>query len=358
VKGEADNESCLEVRWTYPRGLPNPVVVDGCVAVRTSRPRRALAVLNKDTGALRHRFVGSFLPFSLDHQLWATIEGGDAVRIGQISVSKPWKIQEHGLPFQVRECVGPDTVLGLDWRVGRLEETRTLGLLRLGPGAEVVWQLRETDLAGVPGLWDPDPVASGGAIFVGKGDNLCCLDARDGRLIWKTPLGSVQDGAREPIVTKTGVIVGAQYGMVMLALDSGKIMWRTEERCPSTVLDDLVVGVVESGGGEVLLHRLADGKKLRTANLSEISKGTKRSTHYSVLLAAPTVVKGRVVFGDGLGYVWAFDPKRRTAESYRPDGCIGFLAGRPVATESGFLIVSTNLDARSIPVLYSFDANW
>lgn len=49
MKSVTDNESCLAVRWMYPRGLPTPVVVDGAVAVRTSRPRRALAVLNKDT---------------------------------------------------------------------------------------------------------------------------------------------------------------------------------------------------------------------------------------------------------------------------------------------------------------------
>ena len=306
----------------------------------------------------RARLQGSHVPCEVGGRLWSSIYRRAGVRLTEIQLGPPWKTDERESPFELRGSIDQTTAWGLARRFDAKGEARSLGAIELDPEVIVRWQRAEDGVSEAPGRWDYDAVTDGGSMYIGKGHCFCRLDATNGRLAWKAHLGSVEDGARKPVLAASGIIVGTATGFAFVDRVAGNVSWTVNQRGSRTVVDDAVVGVSSESGGQVDVWRLGDGKKVSTLSLSRVSRGAKRSTTNSVILAPPSVVKGRVVFGDELGYIWVFDPKDGTAESYRPPGCMGFLGGRPVPTENGFLIVSGSVDAKSLPVLYSFDAKW
>jgi PQQ-dependent dehydrogenase (methanol/ethanol family) len=123
------------------------------------------------------------------------------------------------------------------------------------PGAPIKWSYQPRPAAASQGVACCDVVNRGAVYSDGKvffntlDDNTIALDAKTGRVLWKTKLGDINTGetiTMAPLVVKGKVLVGDSGGelgvrgwLTALDADSGKIAWRAYATGPDK---DVLIG--------------------------------------------------------------------------------------------------------------------
>ncbi|UTM56626.1 outer membrane protein assembly factor BamB [Photobacterium sp. CCB-ST2H9] len=200
------------------------------------------------------------------------------------------------------------------------------------------WQI-SSDVPTLTLRGDSAPVSISGGVFWGQANGrLAGAFIRNGQLIWQQPVGQPQ-GATEidrlvdvdaaPVVEGNRLYTAGYNGnLVAIDLRSGQQVWK---RNYSSATDF----VIDSG---VLFLVTADDHLVAV----DIRSGTELWQNTDLahrILSAPSVINGKLVVGDSLGYLHWLDPRSGEFVAQQQTDGSG-ISVPPLALADGYLVVT------------------
>jgi outer membrane protein assembly factor BamB len=230
----------------------------------------------------------------------------------------------------------------------------------------VRWQRKVGALAASSPTWHDGKlflVANGGGpggIAASGPGTVWCLDAKTGRIAWRTRLASASESS--PLVTGGRVYLGSQDGTVYALSDaSGAIEWRWHAGAAVKAGIAISQGRLFVGdySGQMTALRPDAGSVIWQASSSGLSFG--RSGNF---YATPAVAFGRVYAGNTDGFIYSFSAssgrlawRHGTGAYVYSAPVVAAPAGMPPAVfEGSYSGEFLALDARTGSVLWSYPA--
>jgi outer membrane protein assembly factor BamB len=246
-----------------------------------------------------------------------------------------------------------------------LENNGTLVAINAPTGA-IRWRRSVGALAASSPAWSGGRVyavgnqAGSAGIASALPGKLWCLDAKTGRVLWATRLGSASESS--PLITGGRVYLGTQNGSVYaLRASDGRIVWRHQAAGPVKAGLAISQGRLYVGdySGEMSSLRASDGSVIWRTGTSGRSFG-RSGTFY----ATPAIAFGRVYAGNTDGFIYSFAASNgQLAWSHATGGyvysapAVASLPGmRPAVFAGSYSGQFLALDARSGSVIWSYSA--